>query len=130
MKMLFMIEKTEGMFGSGVTKVVPITERGGREAREEHVPRIVGGNFPGIFAAFQTKTQAEGLGPFPKTEKDFFHPGPAFTKGFFPGLNGGDFLADKGAGAELACKSERFEGIVEVAWTCGAKVKNNEAGSD
>jgi hypothetical protein len=101
--MLFMIEKTEGMFGSGVTKVMPVTERGGREAREEHVPRIVGGNFPGIFAAFQTKTQAEGLGPFSKTEKDFFHPGPGFTKGFFPGLNGRDFFTDKGAGAELTC---------------------------
>jgi hypothetical protein len=128
--MLFMIEKTEGMFGGCVTKVVPVTESGGGKAREEHVPRIVGGNFPGIFAAFQTKTQAEGLGPFPKTEKDFLHPGPAFTKGFFPRLNGGDFLADKRAGAKLACKGKRFEGIVEVAWTCGAKVKNNEAGSD
>jgi hypothetical protein len=128
--MLFMIEKTEGMFGGGVTKVVPVTERGGGKAREEHVPKIVGRNFPWVFATFQTKTQAEGLGPFPETEKNFFHPGPAFTKGFFPSLNGGDLLADKGAGAELPCKGERFEGIVEVAGAGGAEVKNDEAGSD
>jgi hypothetical protein len=128
--MLFMIEKTEGMFGGGVTKVVPVAERGGGKAREEHVPRIVGRNFPWVFATFQTKTQAESLSSFSETEKNFFHPGPGFTKGFFPRLNGGDFLADKRAGAKLACKGERFEGIVEVAWTCGAKVKNNEAGSD
>jgi hypothetical protein len=70
------------------------------------------------------------LGSLPKTEKDFFHPGPAFTKGFFPGLDGGDFLADKGAGAEFPCKGERFEGIVEVAGASGAKVKNDEAGAD
>ena len=125
-----MIEKTEGMFGSGVTKVVPVAERGCGKAGEEHVPRIIGGNFPGIFAAFQTKTQAKGLGPFSETEKNFFHPGPGFTKGFFPCLNGRDFLADKRAGAELACKGERFEGIVEVAWAGRAKVKNDEASSD
>jgi hypothetical protein len=70
------------------------------------------------------------LGPFSKTEKNFFHTWPAFTKGFFPGLNGGDFLADEGAGAELACKGERFEGIVEVARAGGAKVKDDEASSD
>jgi hypothetical protein len=128
--MLFMVEKTEGMFGGGVTKVMPVTERGCRKAREEHVPRIVGGNFSRVFATFQTQAEAEGLGSLPKTEKDFFHPGPAFTKGFFPGLDGGDFLADKGAGAELSCKGERFEGIVEVAGAGGAKVKNDEAGSD
>jgi hypothetical protein len=52
--MLFMIEKTEGMFGGGVTKVVPVTECGCGKAGEEHVPRIVGGNFPGVFATFQT----------------------------------------------------------------------------
>jgi hypothetical protein len=128
--MLFMIEKTEGMFGGGVTKVVPVTERGGGKAREEHVPRIVGRNFPGIFAAFQTKTQAEGLGPFSETEKNFFHSEPGFAKGFFPGLNGGYFFSNKRAGAELACKGERFEWIVEVAWAGRAKVKNNEASSD
>ena len=125
-----MVEKTEGMFGGGVTKVMPVTERGCGKAGEEHVPRIVGGNFSRVFATFQTQAKAEGLGPFPKTEKDFFHPGPAFTKGFFPSLNGGYFLADKGAGAKLTCKGERFEGIVEVAGAGGAEVKNNEAGSD
>ena len=125
-----MIEKTEGMLGGGVTKVVPVTERGDGKAREEHVPRIVGRNFPWVFATFQTKTQAESLSSFSETEKNFFHPGPAFTKGFFPRLNGGDFLADKGAGTELTCKGERFEGIVKVAGTGGAKVKNDEASSD
>ena len=127
---MFMIEKTEGMFGGCVTKVVPVTESGGGKAREEHVPRIVGGNFSRVFATFQTQAEAEGLGSLPKTEKDLLHPGPAFTKGFFPSLNGGYFLADKGAGAKLTCKGERFEGIVEVAGAGGAEVKNDEAGSD
>ena len=63
-EMLFVVEKTEGMFGGCVTKVVPVAERGCGKTGEEHVPRIIGRNFPGIFAAFQTKTQTEGLGPF------------------------------------------------------------------
>jgi len=128
--MLFMIEKTEGMFGGSVAEVVPVAEGGCGKAGEKHVPRVVGRDFPRILATLQTQLKAQGLGAVSEAKKDLLHAGPTFVEGFFPGLDGGDFLADKRAGAELACQGERFQGIVEVAGAGGAKVKNDEAGPD
>ena len=64
-EVLGVIEKSEPMFGGGMTKIVPIAEGRGREAGEEGVPEIVGGNFPGIFSAFEAEAEAEGGGFFP-----------------------------------------------------------------
>ena len=64
-KVLGVIEKSEPMFGGGMTKIVPIAEGWGGEAVEEGVPEIVGGNFPGIFSAFEAEAEAEGGGFFP-----------------------------------------------------------------
>ena len=128
--MLGVIEEAEFMFGGGVAEVVPVAEGGGGETSENHIPKIVGWNFTRIFAAFEAEAETEGLGALAQAEKNFLHARPTFLKGFFPSLDGGDFLADKGAGAELPCKGERFEGIVEVAGAGRAKVKNDEAGSD
>ena len=59
-KVLGVIEKSEPMFGGGMTKIVPIAEGWGREASEEGVPEIVRGNFAGIFSAFEAKAETEG----------------------------------------------------------------------
>ena len=64
-KVLGVIEKSEPMFGGGMTKIVPIAEGWGGEAGEEGVPEIVGGDFPGIFSAFEAEAEAEGGGFFP-----------------------------------------------------------------
>ena len=44
-EVLGVIEKSEPMFGGGMTKIVPIAEGRGREAGEEGVPEIVRGDF-------------------------------------------------------------------------------------
>ena len=59
-EVLGVIEKSEPMFGGGMTKIVPIAEGWGREASEEGVPEIVRGNFAGIFSAFEAKAETEG----------------------------------------------------------------------
>ena len=64
-EVLGVIEKSEPMFGGGMTKIVPIAEGRGREAGEEGVPEIVGGDFAGIFAAFEAEAETEGGGFFP-----------------------------------------------------------------
>ena len=64
-EVLGVIEKSEPMFGGGMTKIVPIAEGWGGEAGEEGVPEIVGGDFPGIFSAFEAEAEAEGGGFFP-----------------------------------------------------------------
>ena len=64
-EVLGVIEKSEPMFGGGMTKIVPIAEGWGREAGEEGVPEIVGGDFAGIFAAFEAEAETEGGGFFP-----------------------------------------------------------------
>ena len=64
-EVLGVIEKSEPMFGGGMTKIVPIAEGWGGEAGEEGVPEIVGGDFAGIFSAFEAEAEAEGGGFFP-----------------------------------------------------------------
>ena len=64
-QVLGVVDESEPLFSGGVTKVVPIAEGGSRKAGEEHIPRVVGWNFAGIFAALQTQLKAESLGPFP-----------------------------------------------------------------
>jgi len=64
-EVLGVIEKSEPMFGGGMTKIVPIAEGWGREASEEGVPEIVRGDFAEIFAAFEAEAEAEGGGFFP-----------------------------------------------------------------
>ena len=64
-EVLGVVEKAERMFGGGMTKIVPIAEGWGGEAGEEGVPEIVGGDFPGIFSAFEAEAEAEGGGFFP-----------------------------------------------------------------
>ena len=64
-KVLGVVEKSEPMFGGGMTKIVPIAEGRGREAGDEGVPEIVGGDFAGIFAAFEAEAETEGGGFFP-----------------------------------------------------------------
>ena len=59
-EVLGVIEKAEPMFGGGMTKIVPIAEGWGGEAGKEGVPEIVGGDFAGIFAAFEAEAETEG----------------------------------------------------------------------
>ncbi len=51
-------------------------------------------------------------------------------KGFFERADGGYFFANVRAGSELAGEGKGFEGIDEVAGAGGAKVEDNEAGTD
>ncbi len=51
-------------------------------------------------------------------------------KGFFERADGGYFFANVRAGSELAGEGKGFEGIDEVAGAGGAKVDDNEAGTD
>ena len=129
-EVLSVIEKSEPVFGGGVTEIVPVAEGGGGEAGEESVPEIVGGNFARIFAAFEAEAEAEGGGFLAKAEENFFDAGPGFVKGFFERANGGYFFANVRAGSELAGEGKGFEGIDKVAGTGGAEVKDDESGAD
>ncbi len=64
-EVLGVVEKTQRMFGGSMTEIVPIAEGWGGEAGEEGVPEIVGGDFAGIFSAFEAEAEAEGGGFFP-----------------------------------------------------------------
>lgn len=129
-EVLSVIEKSEPVFGGGVTEIVPVAEGGGGEAGEESVPEIVGGNFARIFAAFEAEAEAEGGGFLAEAEENFLHAGPGFVKGFFERADGGYFLANVRSGSELAGEGKGFEGINEVAWAGGAEVEDDEAGTD
>ena len=129
-EVLSVIEKSEPVFGGGVTEIVPVAEGGGGEAGEESVPEIVGGNFARIFAAFEAEAEAEGGGFLAEAEENFLHAGPGFVEGFFERADGGYFLANVRSGSELACEGKGFEGINEVAWAGGAEVEDDEAGTD
>ena len=125
-----MIEKSEPMFGGGMTKIVPIAEGWGGEAGKEGVPEIVRGDFAGIFAAFEAEAETEGGSFFAEAEENFFHVGPGFVKGFFERADGGYFFTNVRAGSELAGEGKGFEGIDKVAGTGGAEVKDDESGAD
>lgn len=129
-EVLSVIEKSEPVFGGGVTEIVPVAEGGGGEAGEKSVPEIVGGNFARIFAAFEAEAESEGGGFLAEAEENFLHAGPGFVKGFFERADGGYFFANVRAGSELAGEGKGFEGIDEVAGTSGAEVEDDEAGAD
>ena len=101
-EVLGVIEKSEPMFGGGMTKIVPIAEGWGGEAGEEGVPEIVRGDFAEIFAAFEAEAETEGGSFFAEAEENFFHVGPGFVKGFFERADGGYFFTNVRAGSELA----------------------------
>jgi hypothetical protein len=67
-QMLSVIEEAEFMFGGGVTEVVPVTEGGGRETRENPIPEIIGWNFARVFAAFEAEAEPQGLGALTEAE--------------------------------------------------------------
>ena len=129
-EVLSVIEKSEPVFGGGVTEIVPVAEGGGGEAGEESIPEVVGGDFARIFAAFEAEAEAEGGGFLAKAEENFFDARPSFVKGFFERADGGYFFANVRAGSELASQSEGFEGIDEVAGAGGAEVEDDESGAD
>lgn len=128
--MLGVIEEAEFMFGGGVAEVVPVAEGGGGETSENHIPKIVGWNFTRIFATFEAEAETEGLGALAQAEKNFLHARPTFLKGFFPSLDGGNFLTDISTRSDLTGGGEGFERFGQIAWSGGSKMEHDEAGSD
>lgn len=129
-EVLGVVEKAKRRLGGGVAEIVPVAESGSGQTRKQPVPSVVGRNFPWIFATLESELQAEGLGALAQAKKNFLHEGPAGLESFFPRLEGKDFLADEGAGADLTGGEEGFEGRDEVVGASGAEVENDKASAD
>lgn len=129
-EVLGVIDVTQPVLGGPVTKIMPISEGGGGEAIEDHLPEIIGGDFPGILAALKAKAKAQGGGLFANPQEDFLHPGPSLLKGFFMLTNGVELMLHKKAGTDLAGQGDPLERIDQAAWAGGSDVENHKAGTN
>ena len=129
-KMLFMIDKPQPVLGGSVAEIVPVTKGGGRETLQDAIPKIVRGNFPHAFPAFQAEPKAESRGFFPKADKNFLHPGPGLGKGLLHAPDGGDFFLHVGLGADSAGQGQSLELFRPATRAGGADMENHQGGAD
>lgn len=128
-EVLGVIDVAQPVLGGSVTKIMPVAKGGGGQTVEDHFPKIIGGNFPRVLAAFQAEADTQGRGLFTDPEQNFLHPGPGFLKGFFMRPDGVELLLNKRAGTDLAGQSHVLERVNQPPGSGGADMKNDQARS-